>query len=1195
MKSNRGEWITYIIICILLVTTFQLNLVFPSSVSAGGVEGFGRSKSSSSTEPYGADTRMPFSKEPVNLATGRYLYQHQDLFISGRGLPLTITRTYNSGDNYDGPFGIGWTFNYNINLTLNLSEFAIEVMNQDGRRDMYKFLQDPDLNRIYGISDKLNLHDMTYSIDRKNGTSYVIDTKGRLNAIVDGNDNAITFTYADNNNLSQIVDASKRILAVTNDNNGRIIRIQDWSGRTWNYDYDLQGNLIQYTDPMGNQTKYNYDKDHQMTSITDALGNQVMANEYNLQGRVITQADASGAVTRFEYDISNKQTTEIGPLGRKTVYTYNEHWYETSKLDALGNTTTDTYDKNGNINSITDANGYSTRYEYDDRGNITQIMDALGDITKITYNTRDNLTSITDSLGNQTALEYDNNSNLTRVVNATGSTTAYAYDQNGQRIEMVNPNASITKYTCDSNGNLKTRTDPLGNDTVYTYDAIGRVIKETDANGNATAYTYNELGQLSTVTDALGGMVTYTYDAVGNMTAMNDANGHITKYTYDAFNHLKSVTDPLGNNTNYSYDGMGNRISSSDAAGKSTRYSYDALNRLSQIDYADNTMVKYTYDLVGNRLSMTDSHGTTKYGYDSLNRLTRVTNSGNDTITYKYDALGNRTGLVYPDGKAVSYQYDAANRLIQVTDQENRSTNYRYDLNGNLLRADYPNGTRTEFGYDKSNGLVRLVNSNNQKLISSFDYILDHVGNRVKVTEQFGAEVTGPSSVAENLEPVMKKALESSASKLTGTDHLNISYEYDKLYRLISVSYPFDVTVDYGYDLMGNRTSMTTARGSDKDTVNYVYDSTDHLLKAGDVDYQYDLNGNLIGKKANEVELASYMYDATDRLIKAGVISGQIQAGFLDKMLALFSGPSPRISVNYEYDGDGNRIKQTVTSGNKTGVTEYIWDISRWLPQVLTETDGSNNNTYLRGIDLISVVSMQDDPIYFYFDGLGSVRNIADSRGNTKAGYFYGVFGQRYLTMGTNESSFGFTGEQMDVETGLVYLRARYYDPSVGRFIMRDSLGGFSYGIQSLNRYCYVKNNVTNWVDPMGLCGLRGFGNELMDVGISIGKNIASNALGAAIRGVVNVYPQNGDLSLIPSMMKGGIEGRLGGEGIMTAVEGGLASYTTNEVITAIFSNGGKTEVRNVAVLSDLGLVPGAGPILGIVSDVFFTAVPVCE
>jgi RHS repeat-associated protein len=603
-------------------------------------------------------------------------------------------------------------------------------------------------------------------------------------------------------------------------------------------------------------------------------------------------------------------------------------------------------------------------------------------------------------------------------------------------------------------------TDPLSHTTSYTYDAVGNKTQVSDANGKITSYAYDGLNRLIRVTDALGGVVTYGYDPVGNKTKMTDANDHVTTYQYDAVNRLTRVTDPLGQATVYGYDAVGNKTSLVDAKGQTTTYAYDTLNRLTQIAYPGST-VQYAYDAVGNRTVMTDTTGTTTYVYDALNRLTSVTSPGSSlTVSYTYDAVGNRTRITYPDGKQVTYTYDAANRLTTATDWASRVTSYSYDPVGNPTAVAYPNSTSASYTYDAANRLLQLTNTGPGGTISGFSYTLDKVGNRTQVAEADGDVLTYTYDALYRLTGVSEQMrvdfdnncavdvadIQQVASRwrMKSTDP-----GWDPLYDLdgdgdidivdiMQTSARWGETCEratYTYDPMGNRLSMTTPAGA----ITYTYDVADRLLSTSDgTAFTWDANGNMLSKGTT-----TYAYDVANRLTQ--VVSGTTTAQFT-------------------YDGDGKRFNKTA---NGTA-THYLYDVNTSLPVVLAETTGGADTLYTYGADLTAMTAPGGAQTYYHYDGLGSVRNLSDGAGAVIASYTYSAFGNLRLLKGSSDNSFQFTGEQTDDETGLLYLRARYYDPSVGRFISRDPVPGMDIIPQTLNRYSYVQNNSPNSADPSG-------------------------------------------------------------------------------------------------------------------------------
>jgi RHS repeat-associated protein len=217
--------------------------------------------------------------------------------------------------------------------------------------------------------------------------------------------------------------------------------------------------------------------------------------------------------------------------------------------------------------------------------------------------------------------------------------------------------------------------------------------------------------------------------------------------------------------------------------------------------------------------------------------------------------------------------------------------------------------------------------------------------------------------------------------------------------------------------------------------------------------YDYDGNGNLISKDDGGADTTIYTWDYENRLI------GTMDEGRV---------------TQYEYDPDGNRISKT-TDGVKTN---YINDVGLPLVQVLMETDEDweVQASYIYGNDLISMKRAGENS-YYHYDGLGSVRQLTDDTETVIAEYTYDAFGNVIASSGTTENSYGFTGEQQFGEADdLIYLRARYYSPSIGRFLSRDPLGNL-FPINNLYSYCH--NNPINYTDPSGLLKVPGWASKI--------------------------------------------------------------------------------------------------------------------
>ncbi len=175
-----------------------------------------------------------------------------------------------------------------------------------------------------------------------------------------------------------------------------------------------------------------------------------------------------------------------------------------------------------------------------------------------------------------------------------------------------------------------------------------------------------------------------------------------------------------------------------------------------------------------------------------------------------------------------------------------------------------------------------------------------------------------------------------------------------------------------------------------------------------------------------------------------------------------------RTLAEYMYNGDDLRVRKTVKKSDSAytpEVTSFLYD----RQHVILEMDNSGNVTarYVRGINYIAKVAGGDET-YFLYNGHGDVVQTVTAAGEVRNEYDYDIFGNPMLTVETAACSIRYAGEYLDNETGLYYLRARYYDPNIGRFISEDSYWGEDDNPLSLNLYTYAFNDPIRFIDPTG-------------------------------------------------------------------------------------------------------------------------------
>jgi RHS repeat-associated protein len=360
--------------------------------------------------------------------------------------------------------------------------------------------------------------------------------------------------------------------------------------------------------------------------------------------------------------------------------------------------------------------------------------------------------------------------------------------------------------------------------------------------------------------------------------------------------------------------------------------------------------------------------------------------------------------------------------LDTVTKGNDILADYDYNAVGNLSQTKFANDSVEERKYDTRNRLEQITTKNvTGTTFSDFKYTLDGVGNRKKVEEYGGRTV---------------------------------DYTYDSLNRLtrekMAGGVTGDRTVDYTYDLVGNR---LTRNDSVAGLANYVYDDNNRLreLTQGSqtTRFGYDDNGSIV-QRSNGTQTVTYDWinDGENRL--AGVTNSE---------------PGGTSQTNFVYDAFGNRVASIAGDVR----TNYLTASAGGLPSVLMEYDAAGQVTadYTYGLGLVSANRGGREGFY-HADAIGSTRAITDSVGFVTDRYTYDAFGGLLDQTETFGNSFQFAGEQRDSATGLDYMRARYYDPSLGRFISKDAFSGFLSDPYSQHDYQYAHANPVRFTDPTG-------------------------------------------------------------------------------------------------------------------------------
>ncbi|MCC7103628.1 MAG: RHS repeat-associated core domain-containing protein [Chloroflexi bacterium] len=838
--------------------------------------------------------------------------------------------------------------------------------------------------------------------------------------------------------------------------------------------YSRDGQLLSTTDPMNGVT--NYSVDNRGRVITTVMPGATAAErpcstvEYLQNGLVwkqhVATARGSGSGcpgtswsdTEFEYDDAGRKTKE-----KKTGLTTSE--YSGGEI-----VTQWAYDDAGRMTTITDPNGHEARFEYDEEGRRTKeeravtlagqsgpgchgISGAFCTAKRWTYDEVGNVTREYQGIGtasSQAEVSRGFNWNpvnlLEELEDELGYVTHYTYDEDGNRLTETVPidasTSSTTTWTYDEVGRLLTEAKTAGAQTItttYSYDKLGNRATHEGPKNQGTTYHYDKHSRLDQVTDALNHASSFSYDKNGNRLTITDPENHAQTFTFDANNRLTSEQTPSAYactptcsttartaSTTYTLDSL--PVTATDFGGVVKTFGYDSARRLNSIDYSDSTPdVGYAYDKAGNRTNMSENGSTaTTYTYDELNRQTGETRSSR-TVAYGYDRRDNTT-ITYPDSKVVTQTFDATGRLQYVDDWRGSSagrTAYSYDRAGRMQTRTLPSNAYTSWSYDTANRLTQVEHkaSSGGSVLGRFSYTYDLAGNRL------------------------------TQANYDGSTTKTQTFDYDALHRLTSEIPDTGLTaITYGYDKAGNRTSKSTGE-------TYSYDADNRLLEiklsgVSQSTFEYDGNGSTTLKKTvASGDETKYTYDGARRLTDVSTRP---------------SGGSFTSQASFAYDGNGARASKTASGAT----TEYVND-TRGLTQILQQIPSAAPNdriSYVPGIAQFNpTLGTGAQWAYFHQDAQNN-RLLTDTSAASSKRWDYEPFGTVRAQSGTAGSDFQYAGEQKDPETGLINLRARYYDPGVGRLLSRDVLPcairpGFP---QTFNRYAYTLNNPLRYVDPSG-------------------------------------------------------------------------------------------------------------------------------
>jgi RHS repeat-associated protein len=933
--------------------------------------------------------------DPVALATGALDYPHTDLELTGKGLPLAFSRTYNSGDASDVGLGPGWSYSGLITAT-KLASGDVVIRREDGRQDTFTQTQS-GYTPPSGIHDTVVKNaDGTFKLTTLDRTVYQFNGSGRVTSITDDHGLANAYSYDSKGRLASVTDPSSQSLSFTYSSNNHITKVSDSAGRSVTYAYDSAGNLSTVTDPLGGVTTYGYDPQYRLTQITDPAGHTYLTNTYDSKGRITDQRDGLGNHWTLGYSPGQTQVTE--PEGGTQTYAFDAKDRLTARTDELGHTTTYGYDAAGNLTDIGRPAAANWHLGYDPPGNLTSIADPLGDQRSFAYDAQNRPTSYADARGKTWSYAWSPANDLTQVTDPKNQATSLTYNSAGKPLTLTDPKNHTTGFDYDSRGNLTSRTDPLGHTTSFGYDAYNNLTSLTRPGLGAETYERNALGDLLSVTTPPGNKTTYAYDQDGEPTQITDPALNVWRIDRNAMERPTQITDPAGNQIQIAYDGNLNPNRVTDRRGNATTYGYDRANQLTQVQLPGGETYGLAYDGRGNLTQLTDPLGRQRaYAYDLADRLTQVDEPLQTTTRYGYDANGELTSITDPRGNGTDLTYDELGQLTRIDQPLAKQTSFTYDPAGNLATRTTTAAT-LDFNYDAADRLTQVASG--QNVLRGYGY--DAADRLTQATDAQNKTIAigwngedRATSIDDGRGQTVTRAYDSRGNLASQTDGRGTTtYAYDALDRITALTDPQGVAQSFHYNPEGALTEADLGNGA---VTTNAYNSDGRLTQtrsqAGQttlqsLDYGYDAAGRLTSQTDQSGQQTTYAYDALGRLTQFNppgspptsygydAAGNRTQAGNTTYTYnALNQLTHSSAGTDYTYDGAG-RLTRT-TNGNLQ--TSYSWDPLNELTQV----QGSLGAT-LPGIDPLNVVT---GTISYTYDALGRRSERTDSAGTETAHY----------------------------------------------------------------------------------------------------------------------------------------------------------------------------------------------------------------
>jgi RHS repeat-associated protein len=975
--------------------------------------------------------------DPVELATGSLEWSQTDLSVGGP-IPMVFRRMHRTKDFSAGPFGPGTCTNWDTFIIRAVNApWGYHVVSPGNRHALFMTQQSDGMGNTWwtcggqaayaGAKLVVNGTTLAGTLTFPSGTVFTFAENGGLASVrnrfghgVNVGRNADGYVTSVSNTLNSWA------INVTYGANGLVSSVSDVPlGRTVHYTYGAYDCLETVQDVNGGVTSHVWVENvwgtggsgaflaYGLTRVTDPRGVVILENTY-ADGRVVSQELANGGEYQFQYltDAENYPVRHVtDPNGNVTTYRMQicgpgESMRIWQVTNALGRTTTLGWQELPQlVTSVTDFRNRTVSYNWSPTARLLSYtrptVSGGTATTSAAYEPEfQALTSVTNELNQTTSLTLNAQKLPESIAAPWGSAAQLAWSGIGELNSYTPPWGGT--YTVERNANgLPWRwTNPLSEQTTATWDNAGRLLTTTDPLLRTVSRAWSPFSRLTSVTGPESTGYSLTRNAANMVTRLDAAGGAAHQWTPNGMGETVGWQDPAGASGSIVRDGNGNARVITDRKGQKCEITLGPGDRVQQVLY---------------RRADGTVESTIDYAYSpTTDLLVSITDSAGPDYSFLYNSLDQVTQISGPEG-ATTVTRDDLGRVTQVQAPGQSAVVYERDTYGRLYRV--TKGTEwVQYGFDAA-GRVSTISRSNGIVTTRF---FDGLSRLDKIEHRKNGNLLEYEDYARD-----------AGGRITARDRngVNSTFTHNTLDRLTGYAIPGQ-TGSFTFSLAGNRTGQTV-NGTPK---TLTFNTANRILTDGALAVTHDANGAV-----TQYGTAALTWNARHELVQ--VVDGGTTTQFF-------------------YDCFGRRVGKSVNGA----LTRYVY----LGADLCAEADASWNQTaayfYQPGVDRPITRTDAAGTVWYLQDLSGSVSALAKNDGTLYGRYHYSPWGEVVSAdAGMPVQPLKWTARELD-NTGLYFLRSRYYLASTGRFLSEDGIGLAG----GLNLYVFAHNSPVGMRDPFG-------------------------------------------------------------------------------------------------------------------------------